>query len=123
MNRYRYHPKIGLPRNLNLPQGVFPLTYSRPAVERAQEKAIWLHRLPAFLDTRQAKLVDVETTDGVLTAAAYRQFWTQKTDLILVVQPEEGPWLVRSVFINHKDDQHEQLDGGRYTRPGEEAPK
>jgi hypothetical protein len=117
--RIRYHTAKGLPP-LPLPQGLFPLTYSKHALARAQEKDIWLHRLPAFLDTQLCELVDIETEDGRLIACAYRRHWTNTTDLVLVCQVDTMPWLVRTLYTNRKEDRHPTLNLDSYCTPGEE---
>jgi hypothetical protein len=117
--RYRYHTAKGLP-DIPLPEGIFPLTYSLHALERAQAKGIWQHRLPAFLDTRNAELVDIEVQDQKVTATAYRQHWTKQKDLVLACQVNQTPWLVRTLYINAKLDRHPTLNLDPYCTPGEE---
>lgn len=117
--RYRYHTAKGLP-DILLPTGVFPLTYSTHALERTRAKGIWQHRLPAFLDTSNAELVDIEVQDQQVTAAAYRQHWTQQKDLVLACQVNQQPWLVRTLYINAKQDRHPTLNLDPYCTPGEE---
>lgn len=117
--RLRYHIAKGLP-DIPLPDGLFPLTYSKHALERALAKNIWPHRLPAYLDTRLCDLVDIEVTDGRLTAVAYRLRWTVRKDLVLACSVDEMPWLVRTVYTNNKHDRHPTLDLSPYCTPGEE---
>jgi hypothetical protein len=115
-----YHMKLGLPP-VQLPARMY-LQYSRHALRAANEETLGTVRLGRYLETSEAQLVELETGwDRVAVKAVFRVSNDSLTDLIIVVnlQPENsGMYLVRTVWLNGKNDNHATLDTSRYQKRG-----
>lgn len=112
-----YHYQLGLPK-VQLPQGVALLEYTGHAKRAANDDRYGVITLPVALDTSAAKVIEVEVDGNAVTKVLYRVSYDHKHDLCLAVIPRRyGAWLVKTVWLNRKDDTHRTLDEKRYTRP------
>ena len=116
-----YHADIYLPP-VPLPRGQFALTYSKHAEQEARRDRYGYITLPAYLDTRIAKVVEVEIENGVALKIVYRFAFDASRDIILVVMPPahkgRGHLFVKTVWLNERSDNHKTLRSDRYaSRP------
>jgi hypothetical protein len=107
-----YHADLGLPK-INFPQGIFKLRYSDHAKREAKKETLELG-LPASLNTMSARIVEVETAKQKTIKIVYRQHYFGQKDLIIVVSVVEYPWVVKTIWINHVDDNHSTLKKEKY---------
>jgi hypothetical protein len=112
-----YHYKVFLPATLRLPFGTFPLRYTRHAEQAARTDRYGVAPLPSRLNTRFAKVVEVETDDrGTVQKIVYRIPVSFELDLCLAVIPENGTFRVKTVWQNESRDSHATLNVNRYQR-------
>ncbi len=112
-----YHYKVFLPATLRLPLGTFPLRYTRHAEQAARTDRYGAAPTPTRLNTRHAKVVEVETDDSnQVKKIVYRIPVSFELDLCLAVIPENGVFRVKTVWQNETRDQHATLNINRYQR-------
>lgn len=102
-----YHRDKGLPE---LHKGKYQLFYSRHAKDRA--KAYKIATLPKFAIFNENNVVEVEITD--FTKYLVRIPYTSKKDLVLAVVLYSRYGIVKTCWMNKKDDQHQTQNMDRY---------
>lgn len=110
-----YHREIGFPE-ITLPSGVFKLRYSGHARNEARKETLELG-LPPTLDTTCSVPVEIEVIKSKVIKVVYRLDYYGQKDLIIVASVVEYPWVVKTVWINYKNDKHSTLKRGRYVQP------
>jgi hypothetical protein len=110
-----YHYTLGIPDALRdaMPQGVFPLRLTAHAREQRDRRGV---RIPDYLDTRSAHLVEVEERDGRPHKGLFRLPYGGGRDLVLAVAMDGRVWTVKTAWFNRADDNHKTLDVSRYAR-------
>lgn len=111
-----YHFELGFPEDFSANFGTIWLEYSDHALRASKGDRFGAISLPALLDTRTAQVVEAECDllGGVLKVV-YRVPHCEHMDLCLAVVPGRG--VVKTVWLNRKDDVHSTLDKARYTVP------
>lgn len=113
-----YHEKVYMPRHARESKR-YALTYSAHALAEASSDMHGTITLPDTLDTTEAVLIEAEVINVGhvrVLKRVYRLPHDDSNDIVLVVQPDG---LVRTVWLNRKNDRHATLDRSRYstTRP------
>lgn len=109
----RYHPEVGLPAGLNLPQGRFRL---RPTPHAWREAAADAVLIPSWLNTRTCLLFEVVTTErGEVIKLGLRTVVDATRDICLMVTDLHGQvWTVLTVWVNDREDVHRTLRRNEY---------
>ncbi len=107
-----HHADLGLP-NISFPQGTFKLRYSYHAKQAARSETLELG-LPTTLNTKSARIIEVETEKGKAIKIVYRSHYFGQKDLIIVCSVIEYPWVVKTVWTNHISDNHKTLKKENY---------
>lgn len=111
----RYHPKVGLPANLKLPNVSTILTWTRHAEDEVRSEGV---EPPRTLHTSQSELFEVVTDDnGQIVKLGYRVQVSPRTVCCLVVRPERRAWVVITGWLNGINDHHSTLRKERYDLP------
>lgn len=115
-----YHSQVFMPKRI---KGLFPrdgakvLTYSQHAREQSARKEIPL--VPS-VDLSRFELIELEVHGDQWTKAVIREQARYSGDthacIVVVKTNERTVWHVKTVWVNHKDDQHCTLDPTPYVR-------
>ena len=110
-----YHTEIGFPSNIELPKGIFNLTYSNHAKRASSDDRYGHMSLPTTLDIEEAKLIEIEIDNDEVIKGVYRTRYDDTLDLIIVLIPQKS--FVKTVWFNRSDDKHSTLQHWRYSKP------
>ena len=110
-----YHTEIGFPSNVELPKGIFNLTYSNHAKRASSNDRYGQMTLPTTLDTEEAKLIEIEVENNEVIKSVHRTKYDDILDLIIVLIPQKS--FVKTVWFNRSDYKHSTLQHWRYRRP------
>lgn len=112
-----FHYELGFPKNAKLRFGTLKLLWSQHALRECQADRYGIINPPQTLDTDSAQIIEAELKPrdhGRLWTekVVYRIPYTDKKDMVIVVIPSRG--LVKTVWINVRDDLHKTLDASKY---------
>ena len=110
-----YHTEIGFPSNIELPKGIFNLTYSNHAKRASSNDRYGQMSLPTTLDIEEAQLIEIEVENNEVIKGVYRTKYDDTLDLIIVLIPQKS--FVKTVWFNRSDDTHSTLQHWRYSKP------
>jgi len=110
-----YHTEIGFPTNIELPKGIFNLTYSNHAKRASFDDRYGQMTLPTTLDIEEAQLIEIEVENNKVIKSVYRIKYDDVLDLIIVLIPQKS--FVKTVWFNRSDDAHSTLQHWKYRRP------
>ena len=113
----RYHRDLGFPDDVVGPSREERLTYTAHARYAARQDRVPLDSLPEWLPD-VFDLIEVEIEGGIERKWVVR-FTSEyqperRRDYVLVVTAD---YLVKTMWVNHTDDQHGTLDRSKYDRP------
>ena len=112
-----YHHRLGFPKNIKIKYGTLRLTYTKHAVERAKESKYDKIVLPEKIDTDQAQAIEVEVgDDGMPQKILYRASYSALYEMCMAVVIPSG--IVKTIWLNRCDDNHNTLDVRKYGRAG-----
>lgn len=111
-----YHADIFLPPNLKLPNGAFQVRYTDHAIQASRSDRYGNILLPAYISTKQAKVIEVEADGQKVFKIVYRQPLDKERDICLAVIPDRRCWVVKTVWINLNSDSHKTLQTSKYAR-------
>ena len=109
-----YHFEVYMPEAFKRPVFEGELFYSAHAKRAALDDRYGAIVLPRYFNAEVATLIEVETEKGVPVKQLWRQPLDEKHDLVLAIQ-RDG--LVRTVWINVRNDAHTTLQAHRYEKP------
>ena len=112
-----YHTEIGFPKNIQLPEGVFNLSYSYHAKNASYDDRYGHMSLPNTLNVDNAKLIEIEVENNEVVKGVYRTSYSDDLDLIIVMIPQTS--FVKTVWFNKTTDTHTTLQAWKYRRPNE----
>jgi hypothetical protein len=109
-----YHSELGIPENIlkQLPKGLVVLTYSRHAKDSLYNDHYGIIPEYEFVDTRYAKVIEVEVENSKPIKVVYRVSYQDDLDVCLAVALERG--VVKTSWFNNKNDLHTTLDKSKY---------
>jgi hypothetical protein len=87
------------------------LDYSRHALEQSSRHGHTIS-LPAYVDLRKVDVVEVGIEGGKVVHALVRVPYNEREDLVMAICVCKR--LVKTVWLNNKNDQHGTLDTSRY---------
>lgn len=107
-----YHFETGLPLSAELFKlGTVPLRYSKHARFAALDDRYGPIDLPETLNTNVAKVIEVEVTAGRVSKIVYRISYDDSMDIVFAIS---NGGMVKTVWLNMKDDTHMSLKINRY---------
>lgn len=112
MSHRCYHVDIGIPEGVDYPVVGSDLRYTLHAHNAGVKDRVHT-RLPVVLP--DYTLVEVEADGPVATKWVVRCMLDDVRDLVLVVTMD---YVVKTVWVNRRDDTHATLNRNRYDRPG-----
>jgi hypothetical protein len=115
MSTKLYHKDIFIP-TLVFPGASYRLAYSRHSrLEAVRDKLGVVTRPPAFIEFNSDDVIEVETTDDVVTKLVVRLPYDSTRDIILVLRNfHDGAAIVVTLWTNSIDDSHSTLDKSKY---------
>jgi hypothetical protein len=115
----KYHQQKGFPKNTILPQGKYCLTYSEHAKKEFAKDRYNQQNfiLPPTIDIHPKSIFEIEIMkdSDKLAKITCRIPFNEELDLSLAIDWQDK--YVKTVWLNHQDDQHETLDLTKYNRP------
>jgi hypothetical protein len=113
-----YHTEVYLPEKIKeqLPKEKISLRYSNHAKRACRNDRYGNIPEMKAVYPKYAKVIEVETEAGQPIKSVYRLPFNQDLDICLVVLIETG--LVKTVWLNSKDDSHKTLDTNKYAKRG-----
>lgn len=110
-----YHARIFIPQTVKIPRGKFAMEYTGHAIDQFHDRRV--RQLPESVDMSKCRVVEVETNEtGEITKMLIRSSHNERCDLVAAVIPVDGKFLVKTVWVNDKRDNHKTLDITRYSR-------
>ena len=110
-----YHTELGFPKNVDLPSGIFNLSYSHHAQNASYDDRYGQMHLPDTLNVDDAKLIEIEVENNQVVKGVYRINYSDDLDLIIVMIPQKS--FVKTVWFNKTTDTHRTLQTWKYRRP------
>lgn len=110
-----YHAEIRLPDGFTIPTARVALKWTRHA-----ERARWDDRygmIPMFstIPLSQFEVIEVGVEAGIIAKILVRGHYTDEIDICFVLIP--GPqYVVKTVWMNRRNDQHKTLDRSKYVQ-------
>lgn len=108
-----YHRDIGFPCTVILPRGVFRLRYTQHALRECNRDRYGAFEPPDTLDVTAGTPIEIELCNGRVVKAVYRAQFDDEFDVVLVINPDG---LVRTAWLNRRDDHHRTLDRAKYAQ-------
>lgn len=110
-----YHADIRLPDWYVAPTERVTLKWSDHALKAARSDRYGdipqFDNIPLFA----FETIEIETCEDYVTKYVMRGHWTADLDVVFVLIPMgKRPWLVKTVWINKRNDSHGTLDRSRY---------
>ena len=111
-----FHKDIGLPIAPNKIKFYCRLKYSHHAINASNNDRYGKINLPDILNTTKddVTLIELETRNGKPYKGVYRLSHCKKYDMVIVVLYETR--LVKTVWLNCKNDKHNTLKHWKYTK-------
>jgi hypothetical protein len=95
--------------------GKISLTYSNHAIEAARDDRYGpVAQLPSCLEFHRADLIELEVVNGKPVKGVFRQSLDDVRDLVIVILFARN--LVKTVWINQRNDRHLTLDRSKYNK-------
>lgn len=110
-----YHSSLFLP-SVRYPSGILPLVWTRHAIQASLTDRYGRIAKLDYLNCNSGKIIEVEVNNGEVTKILYRFPHCDKYSILLAVKPENNCLVVKTVWLNSKDDNHTTLNSGVYER-------
>ena len=119
--RRLYHKDIGLPA-LVVDQiramGDLHLSYSTHAMQAClNDRYGVISRPPMIVNPHALGAVEVEVRDGIVVKVVVRLSYDDIFDLVMAIAVDQGRAVVKTVWLNHRNDLHRTLDHSKYCKP------
>jgi len=109
-----YHRDIGFPKSLKMKSVSCVLKYSNHALKQSHRHGSKI-KLPKSVQINPEDIVELGMINRKPSKILIRKSYSVKDDLILVISTDNN--VVRTVWLNDKNDQHNTLDMSKYTVP------
>lgn len=106
-----YHKAIFLPK-IKYPNREIELTPSRHALEQAGKDRYGLIRIPARINFNNVDIIEVEIQAGKVFKVVIRMPYNNTCDLVMPILINGA--IIKTVWLNRKNDKHETLDHTKY---------
>jgi len=111
-----YHAEIRLPDGFRLPARRVGLTWTKHAEgARKNDRYGYIPKMDT-VDLTVCRTIEVGITGRRVEKVVVRTSLDDMDDLILVLIPGPRDWVVKTVWINRKNDVHKTLDRSKYMR-------
>lgn len=100
-----------------LPTGVKLLSHSGHAKREAKSDRYGSFKIPTILNTSStdAQIVEAELdVQGNPVKLVYRMPYDQERDIVMPIKVTGSKWLVKTAWINVRNDNHSTVDYSRY---------
>lgn len=113
-----FHPEVYWPEWVTVPTHRVFLNWSRHA--DSARKNDRFGQIPAIQSVTlgRFKVVEIEVQNRRVIKWVFRGQLSGELDIVLVLIPQPGRWLVKTVWLNEKTDTHRTLDKKRYATIG-----
>lgn len=108
-----YHVELGFPKSIKKISGMFLLDYTEHAIKASKNDRYGDIILPKHIDIKKATLIEMEVIDNVMVKGVYRIEYNELYDLVLVITNFR---VVKTVWLNSKEDKHATLDESKYIK-------
>lgn len=113
-----YHKDISIPRRIRgmIPTGTKNVAYSTHAKEQFYDKYGKILP-PKTLNFSDCEIIEVTVFGTTIDKLVLRKQYNDNHDLVIVVIPDrkdKHSWFAKTVWLNHKDDNHATLDYNRF---------
>lgn len=110
-----FHKDIGFPSWFSAPSGIVELCWTRHAdVARFNDRYGEIRKYRT-LPLDSLVVIEIETDDNVVKKILYRGRYNDNLDICFAIIPDL--WLVKTVWLNERNDIHNTLDRSRYNAP------
>ena len=110
-----YHSEIFLPSWFTAPTKRVKVDYGHHARREALADRYGNIALPAFINLRRFRVIEVGVIDGRVSKILFRGKLDDKRDLCIVLIPKgDRPWFAKTCWVNINSDQHKTLNHSRY---------
>ena len=116
----RYHAELGFPKGVKLPEGLGVMRWTSHAIQASKNDRYGNIPASSTIDFATARLIEVDMEGGKVVKYLTRTpLPGTKLDVVhaLKVLPD-GAYLVKTVWLNERNDAHQTLDTSRYNRVG-----
>ena len=111
-----YHKLVFLPK-INKIDADYPCVYTKHARESALTDKYGLIILPKTYNIAKSDIIELEIKNNDINKLVIRIGYNDKYDLILVISFYTG--MIKTVWLNKKDDNHYTLDKNKYIKESE----
>jgi hypothetical protein len=109
-----YHCDVFMPTGLTMPYGTFELIYTKHALLESTRDRNGKMNLPTHLTVASCKVIEVEVENGEVRKVLYRKRTNGKHDMCFAVVRQGMKMIVKTVWLQRKDDNHRTLRRERY---------
>lgn len=113
-----YHADIRLPNGFTKPTGRVSLLWTRHADNARKNDRYGDIRKFQSATLDRLDVIEVGVERGVVKKILFRGRYTDTLDVCMVLIPDfsiyNGPWTVKTVWINERADKHGTLDRSKY---------
>lgn len=114
---FLYHKQIGFPKTLNL-LDLYNLNvqYSNHAKTASQDDRYGSIAVKSTVSFSKNEIIEVETSDNKkISKVVVRIPYSSDCDLVMAIEMENT--MVKTVWLNQKNDAHRTLDRNKYDNP------
>lgn len=110
-----FHTDIGLPKNFVKPTGRVRLVWSRHADRARTDDRYGIIRRFSTATLDRLNVIEVGMEGEKVCKILFRGRYTEDLDVCMVLVPmTKGSWLVKTVWVNERNDTHRTLDRSKY---------
>lgn len=108
-----YHKDVFWPFGENTLSGLLRLRLSAHAKQRAKQYKV---NPPRTIELKKFNVFEIEVEDGFVVKIVGRTKYDQQRDIILAILLKEKEAFVKTLWLNHKGDNHKSLNTSKYER-------
>jgi hypothetical protein len=109
-----YHKDVGFPPKMKF-KAVEGLIPSSHALRERDSDRYGKFDIPTSFDPLKDEVIEIETANGALNKIVARRPIDEKRDVVFVFLPLSK--LVKTCWVNERNDLHKTLDKSAYARP------
>ena len=111
-----YHKLVFLPK-INKIDADYPCVYTKHARESALTDKYGVIILPKSYNLANSDIIELEIKNNDINKLVIRTPYNNKYDLTIVISFYSG--MIKTVWLNKKDDNHDTLDKNKYIKESE----
>lgn len=110
-----YHHSLGFPRNFRRPTERVGLIYTRHALDSCRNRGVPILKC---ITLSRFDVIEIEVEDNRVIKYLVRGTLDIHHDIVLAIIPQNmRGWVVKTSWVNSKNDHHSTLDISKYRRP------